>query len=92
MATKDDNDDDWQDEEHKIATTPESVTDLMQPIRDIGGVVRDGPFQDGREPDPHVYRSVFDPERYRWRHPRHKYEVHPAYAAPQSNTSGGGAH
>lgn len=92
MATEDDNDDDWQEEEHKIATTPESAADLMQPIRDVGGVLRERPFQDGKEPDPHVYRSVFDPERYRWRHPRHTYEVHPAYATSKDSGSGGSAH
>nr|CCC91117.1 unnamed protein product [Trypanosoma congolense IL3000] len=82
MATDEDNDNDWKEEEHKIATTPESAEDLMQPIRDLGGVLRQRPFQDGKDPDPHVYRSVFNPERYRWKHPQHKYEVHPAYADP----------
>ncbi|EKF37758.1 hypothetical protein MOQ_002041 [Trypanosoma cruzi marinkellei] len=92
MSTEDDNDDDWESEEHKISTTPETVSDLMQPRRDIGGVLRDRPFQDGKEPDPHVYRSVFDPERHRWKHPHHKYEVHPAYADSNKDGSGGAVH
>lgn len=80
LATEEDNDEDWVKEEHKISTTPERLEDIVQPYRDIGGVVRQTPFQDGKEPDPHAYRSVFNPERSRWRHPHHHYEVHPAYA------------
>lgn len=91
MSTKADNDDDWFEEEQKISTTPESEEDLMQPIRDMGGVLRNRPFQDDKEPDPHVYRAVFDPERYRWKH-RHTahYEVHPAYQKKGDDSSGCG--
>lgn len=81
MSTETDNDDDWFEEEQKIATTPEAEEDLRQPIRDMGGVLRRNPFQDDKEPDPHVYRAVFNPDRYRWKHPHTEhYEVHPAYA------------
>ncbi|EPY39092.1 hypothetical protein AGDE_04837 [Angomonas deanei] len=86
MSTEEDNDEDWEKEEHKIATTPETLEDLTQPIRDLGGVLRASPFQDGKEPHPHVYRSVFDPERYRHKHPHTKhYEVHPAYAGKKGS-------
>lgn len=81
MSTAEDNDEDWVEEEHKIATTPESLEDLNTPIRDMGGVLRQRRFQDDKQPDPFVYRSVFDPERYRWKHEHHEYETHPAYAA-----------
>mmetsp|Transcript_69283 Transcript_69283/g.80839 ORF Transcript_69283/g.80839 Transcript_69283/m.80839 type:complete len:237 (+) Transcript_69283:27-737(+) len=79
MSTAEDNDNDWREEEHKIATTPESLEDLNKPIRDLGGVLRQRRFQDDKQPDPHVYRAVFDPERYRWKHEHHELEVHPAY-------------
>lgn len=84
MSTAEDNDEDWREEEHKIATTPESEEDLNTPIRDLGGVLREK-FQDGKEPDPHVYRAVFDPERHRWHHHPHKYEVHPSYATKKDD-------
>lgn len=80
MSTAEDNDNDWFEEEQKISTTPESEADLLTPKRDMGGVLRECAFQDDKMPDKHVYRSVFDPERYRWRHPNtNHYEVHPAY-------------
>ncbi|CCW61554.1 unnamed protein product [Phytomonas sp. EM1] len=81
MSTDDDNDEDWYEEEQRIATMPELEKDLRQPIRDLGGVLRRNPFQDNKEPDPYVYRTVFNPDQYRWKqtHNRH-YEVHPAYA------------
>lgn len=88
MGTKEDNDDDWAEEEHKIATTPESEEDLNKPIRDLGGVLRESRFQDGKTPDPHVYRSVFNPERYRWHHEHHEYETHPAYADKTNEITG----
>lgn len=93
MSTAEDNDEDWFEEEQKIATTPESEEDLRQPIRDLGGVLRENPFQDGKEPHPDVYRSVFNPERYRWKQPhtRH-YEVHPAYAKKPEGSASPGHH
>lgn len=87
MATDEDNDEDWEEEEQKISTTPESPEDLMQPIRDLGGVLRSNPFQDDKTPDPHVYRTVFDPDRYRWRQPSDAhYEVHPAYVGKKGSS------
>ena len=80
MSTPEDNDDDWREVEHKIATTPESYEDLMTPVRDVGGCLRMNRFQEDG-PDPHVYRAVLNPEPYRWHHEEHHdNEVHPRYA------------
>lgn len=88
MASEEDNDNGWFEEEHRIATTPESEEDLHKPMRDIIGVLRTERFQDGKEPDPQVYRAVYNPEKHRWRHPHNRhYEVHPAYAGKK-----GGSH
>jgi hypothetical protein len=79
MSSPDDCDDDWQEVEHKIATTPESKEDLMTPWRGPMGELREKVFMN--EPDPFVYRAVLNPEKYRWKHEEHHdYEVHPRYA------------
>lgn len=79
MSTPDDCDDDWREVEHKIATTPESMEDLLTPWRGVQGELRAEVFM--FEPDPFVYRAVMNPEKYRWKHEEHHdYEVHPKYA------------
>ena len=88
MSEEGDCDDDWEAVEHKIATTPESEEDLRLPYRDITGVLRDSNFQDGKEPHPEVYKSVFNPEKYKWKHKKHHYEVHPEYVG-KPGTGGG---
>ena len=67
MATEEDNDEDWIEEMHEIATTPETEEELMQLHRTYEGVLRPSNYQDGATPDPFVHRSVFDPERYKWK-------------------------
>jgi hypothetical protein len=81
MSTPEDNDDDWREEEHKIATTPEALEDLMRPIRGVDGAIRTRFHPEYGGPHPHVYRSVFEPSKYRWRQTVHDYEVHPRYAS-----------
>lgn len=67
MASPEDNDENWKNDLHRIATTPETMESIQEPRRRLDGVLRDSNFQDGREPHPDVYRSAFDPERFAWK-------------------------
>lgn len=64
MATEDDNDDDWEEEAFDIMRTPEKPEDAFRPFRGIDGVLR--PTFGPEGPHPHVFRSVFDPEKYKF--------------------------
>jgi hypothetical protein len=65
MATDDDNDENWKAKIEAINTKPETEGQLRAPVRQIRGVMpKDSNFQDGKEPHPWVYRTVFDPNVY----------------------------
>lgn len=71
MSTEDDNDEGWEEDMQRINTTPETLKQLTTPFRDLAGVLRKSNFQDGKEPHPEVYKSVFNPERYAWKQRGH---------------------
>ena len=73
MSTDDDNDEDWEKEMEEIQLTPESKKDLMRPFRTQGGVWPANDTNFINEPDPHVYRVVFDPMKHYY----DKYKITP---------------
>lgn len=67
MSAEGDCDDDWEEEEHAIAVTPEKMEDILKPRRDLSGQIRYETIQDGKTPHPEVFKSVYNPEKYKWR-------------------------
>jgi hypothetical protein len=70
MATEEDNDENWKEEIHEIATTPEPLEAVLQVNRRIDGTLPPNfsNFLNPEEgPHPDVYKSVFNPEKYKWR-------------------------
>lgn len=62
MATEEDNDEGWQKEWDKINQTPETMEQLLTPYRRLSGVLSTSNFQDGKDPHPEVYKTVYNPD------------------------------
>ena len=67
MSGEGDCDDNWEEEQHAIAVSPETMADIKKPRRDVLGQILPSNFANGAEPDPDVHKSVYNPEKYRWR-------------------------
>ena len=67
MMDEENDDTNWRAEIHKIATTPEPMTEVLLPTRMMDGVLPMSNFQDGNVPCPLTYKSVYYPEKYTWK-------------------------